>query len=78
MKTTITDVLRSHLPVKLQDGRVLCLHDPEAPGDITFDGPVFYREHVAEVLIDALMTAGWTPPGTDRQDLVPPPGMGDA
>lgn len=43
-------VMRSHLGVQFDDYRVLCLCDV----GLTFEGPVYHRQHVAAEILKAL------------------------
>jgi hypothetical protein len=49
-------VMSAHLPVKLSEGVILCLHDADQFGEVDFSGPAYHRWHVAE-LIAAIVRA---------------------
>lgn len=51
----IEQVMRSHLPVNLHDGDVLCICDMH----LTFDGPIEQRRHVATNIIKAIEKKGY-------------------
>jgi len=49
----IERVMRAHLPIQFEDGKVMCLHNPdESP--LIFYGPVYHRWHVAELIVAEL------------------------
>jgi len=52
-KAIVEGVLRHHLPIPLKDsGKVMCMcHANSSLPPAVFDGPVYHREHVAQLIL---------------------------